>query len=117
MKNLQSKTIKNAPNYRVLENGVVENIKTGKPVKPAKGVVTLSVEGKRLRFKTEDLVNETLDHIKVALKDAGLDKGEIQEVIMVGGSTRLPKANAVGAPPNKPTPSVYPGNNCPLFSE
>ena len=51
----------------------------------------------RAKFEsmTEKLINETLDHIKVALKDAGLDKGEIQEVIMVGGSTRLPKANQV----------------------
>ncbi|ADG94547.1 chaperone protein DnaK [Arcobacter nitrofigilis DSM 7299] len=51
----------------------------------------------RAKFEsmTEDLIKETLDHIKVALKDAGLEKGEIQEIIMVGGSTRLPKANSV----------------------
>ncbi len=51
----------------------------------------------RAKFEamTEDLVTETLDHIKVALKDAGLDKGEIEEIIMVGGSTRLPKANEI----------------------
>jgi len=51
----------------------------------------------RAKFEsmTENLITETLDHIKTALKDAGLDKGEIQEVIMVGGSTRLPKANSV----------------------
>ncbi len=51
----------------------------------------------RAKFEamTEDLITETLDHIKVALRDAGLDKGEIEEVIMVGGSTRLPKANEV----------------------
>jgi molecular chaperone DnaK len=51
----------------------------------------------RAKFEamTEDLIAETLDHIKVAMKDAGLDKDEIEEVIMVGGSTRLPKANEV----------------------
>ncbi|WP_072682343.1 molecular chaperone DnaK [Arcobacter sp. LA11] len=51
----------------------------------------------RAKFEamTEDLITETLDHIKVALKDAGLDKGEIEEIIMVGGSTRLPKANEI----------------------
>ncbi len=51
----------------------------------------------RAKFEamTEHLIKETLDHIKVALKDAGLDKSEIEEVIMVGGSTRLPKANQV----------------------
>src|SRR5574344_1248660 len=48
----------------------------------------------RAKFEamTENLIDETLSHIKVALKEAGLDKGEIIEV---GGSTRLPKANQV----------------------
>jgi molecular chaperone DnaK len=51
----------------------------------------------RAKFEamTENLITETLDHIKIALKDAGLDKGEIEEIIMVGGSTRLPKANEI----------------------
>ncbi len=45
---------------------------------------------------TEKLIDdETLEHIKVALKDANLSKGDIDEIIMVGGSTRLPKANQV----------------------
>ncbi len=51
----------------------------------------------RAKFEamTDDLIAETLSHIKTALKDAGLDKGEIKEVIMVGGSTRIPKAQQV----------------------
>ncbi|MEA3498732.1 MAG: molecular chaperone DnaK, partial [Campylobacterota bacterium] len=51
----------------------------------------------RAKFEamTEDLVSETLDHIKVAMRDAGLDNDEIDEVIMVGGSTRIPKAQEV----------------------
>ncbi|AXX88324.1 molecular chaperone DnaK [Malaciobacter marinus] len=51
----------------------------------------------RAKFEsmTEDLINETLSHIKTALDDAGLNKNEIQEIIMVGGSTRLPKANEI----------------------
>ena len=51
----------------------------------------------RAKFEsmTEDLINETLSHIKTALSDADLDKSEIQEIIMVGGSTRLPKANEI----------------------
>jgi len=36
------------------------------------------------------LVAETIDHIKVAMKDADLDSGDIKEIIMVGGSTRVP---------------------------
>ncbi len=51
----------------------------------------------RAKFEamTEDLVSETLDHIKVAMRDAGLDNNEIDEIIMVGGSTRIPKAQEV----------------------
>jgi molecular chaperone DnaK len=51
----------------------------------------------RAKFEamTEDLVAETLEHIKVAMNDAGLDNDEINEVIMVGGSTRIPKAQEV----------------------
>lgn len=51
----------------------------------------------RAKFEamTEKLIDETLEHIKTALKDAGLKKGDINEIIMVGGSTRLPKANQV----------------------
>jgi len=51
----------------------------------------------RAKFEamTEDLVSETLDHIKVAMKDAGLDNNEIDEIIMVGGSTRIPKAQEI----------------------
>jgi len=51
----------------------------------------------RAKFEsmTEDLIDETLVHIKTALNDAGLEKGEIEEIIMVGGSTRLPKATEI----------------------
>jgi len=51
----------------------------------------------RAKFEamTEDLIDETLAHINTAMDDAGLDKDEINEIIMVGGSTRLPKAQEV----------------------
>ena len=51
----------------------------------------------RAKFEamTEDLVEETLSHIKTAMDDAGLDTNEINEIIMVGGSTRIPKAQEV----------------------
>ena len=38
-----------------------------------------------------DLLDETLRHIDTALKDAGLERNEIDEIVMVGGSTRIPK--------------------------
>ena len=51
----------------------------------------------RAKFESmiDDLVAETLDHIKTALKDAGLGKEAINEIVMVGGSTRIPKVQEV----------------------
>lgn len=37
-----------------------------------------------------DLTKQTLKHFKQALKDAEVDKSEIEEIILVGGSTRMP---------------------------
>ncbi|QCI28543.1 molecular chaperone DnaK [Caminibacter pacificus] len=47
----------------------------------------------RAKFEAmiDDLLQETLTHIDTALKDAGLSKDEIDEIVMVGGSTRIPK--------------------------
>ncbi|MDX1544910.1 MAG: molecular chaperone DnaK, partial [Christiangramia sp.] len=38
-----------------------------------------------------DLVKRSMDPVQKALKDAGLSKSDIDEVILVGGSTRIPK--------------------------
>jgi molecular chaperone DnaK len=40
---------------------------------------------------TEDLVRRSLEPCKKAMKDAGLSTSDIDEVILVGGSTRIPK--------------------------
>ena len=52
------------------------------------------LELKLTRAKLEevvgDLVNKTLEPVKEALKDAGLEASNIEEVIMVGGMTRMP---------------------------
>jgi len=40
---------------------------------------------------SEDLVKRSMDPCKKALKDAGLSPSDIDEVILVGGSTRIPK--------------------------
>ena len=39
----------------------------------------------------EDLVNKTLEPCRIALKEAGLSSSDINEVILVGGQTRMPK--------------------------
>ncbi|MDY0233540.1 MAG: molecular chaperone DnaK [Sulfurimonas sp.] len=38
------------------------------------------------------LIEETINHIRVAMKEAKLENSEIKEIIMVGGSTRVPAA-------------------------
>jgi molecular chaperone DnaK len=45
----------------------------------------------KLESIVEDLIDRTVEPCRKALKDAGLSAGEIEEVIMVGGMTRMPK--------------------------
>lgn len=54
----------------------------------------LVVKLTRAKFESmiESLLEETIDHIKTALKDANMSSSDIKEIIMVGGSTRVPKA-------------------------
>ena len=46
----------------------------------------------RAKFESliEDLVDETITKIEEVLKDAGVSKSDIKEIVMVGGSTRIP---------------------------
>lgn len=44
----------------------------------------------QLETLTKDLVERTLEPCRLALKDAGLQASEIDEVVLVGGSTRMP---------------------------
>ena len=44
----------------------------------------------KLEALVEDLVNKTLDPVRTALNDAGLSVSEINDVILVGGQTRMP---------------------------
>jgi len=45
----------------------------------------------KLESLVEDLVERTIEPCKKALKDAGLSAGEVDEIILVGGMTRMPK--------------------------
>tara|TARA_Y100000385_G_scaffold54854_1_gene52362 strand:- start:2307 stop:4292 length:1986 start_codon:yes stop_codon:yes gene_type:complete len=45
----------------------------------------------KLEALVQDLVDRTVGPCRAALKDAGLSAGEVDEVIMVGGMTRMPK--------------------------
>jgi molecular chaperone DnaK len=45
----------------------------------------------KLESLVEDLIRKTVEPCRTALKDAGLSVGDIHEVILVGGQTRMPK--------------------------
>ncbi|MDH0290178.1 molecular chaperone DnaK [Pseudomonas sp. GD04087] len=58
----------------------------------ASGPKHLNVKVSRAKLESlvEDLVTRTIEPCRVALKDAGLDVSKIDEVILVGGQTRMP---------------------------
>ena len=68
--------------------------------------ISLKFTRAKLEALVEDLIKKTLPPCKTALKDSGLSAGEIAEVILVGGMTRMPKVieevkNFFGKEPNK----------------
>ncbi|MEH0074127.1 molecular chaperone DnaK [Pannonibacter sp. Pt2] len=63
----------------------------------ASGPKHLTMKLTRAKFESlvEDLVQRTIEPCKAALKDAGLVAGQIDEVVLVGGMTRMPKIQEV----------------------
>ena len=61
------------------------------------GVVNFEIALTRSKFEklTEDLTEQTLEPVRKALKDAKLTKNDIDKVLLVGGSTRIPKVQEV----------------------
>ncbi len=59
----------------------------------ASGPKHLAVKITRAKFEAlvEDLIKRTIEPCKIALKDAGLSTSQIDDVILVGGQTRMPK--------------------------
>jgi len=57
--------------------------------------LNLKITRAKLESLVDDLVARTVDPLKVALKDAGLSVSDIDDVIMVGGQTRMPKVQEV----------------------
>ncbi len=58
----------------------------------ASGPKHLNVKISRAKLESlvEDLVQRTIEPCRIALKDAGIDVGSINDVILVGGQTRMP---------------------------
>jgi len=68
--------------------------------------INLKMTRAKLEALVEDLISRTIPPCKTALKDAGLSAGDINEVVLVGGMTRMPKVmeevkNFFGKEPNK----------------
>jgi len=68
--------------------------------------INMKMTRAKLEALVEDLIGRTIPPCKTALKDAGLSASEINEVILVGGMTRMPKVieevkNFFGKEPNK----------------
>ena len=68
--------------------------------------LTMKLTRAKLEALVEDLITRTIEPCKRALKDAGLTAGDIKEVVMVGGMTRMPKVfetvkNFFGREPHK----------------
>jgi molecular chaperone DnaK len=63
----------------------------------ATGPKHLTMKLTRAKFEAlvDDLVQKTVEPCRLALKDAGLSAGEINEVVLVGGMTRMPKVQEV----------------------
>ncbi|MEC7118692.1 MAG: molecular chaperone DnaK, partial [Pseudomonadota bacterium] len=56
--------------------------------------LVINVTRSKLEGLVEDLVARTIEPCKIALKDAGLSVGDISDVILVGGQTRMPLVQA-----------------------
>ncbi|MHC8441489.1 MAG: molecular chaperone DnaK [Candidatus Eutrophobiaceae bacterium] len=58
----------------------------------ANGPKHLNIKLSRAKLETlvEDLVERTMEPCRVALKDAGLEAGDVNDIILVGGQTRMP---------------------------
>ena len=63
----------------------------------ASGPKHLALKLSRAKFESlvDDFVQRTIEPCKKALKDAGLQAGQIDEVVLVGGMTRMPKIQEV----------------------
>ncbi|MCA3635870.1 MAG: molecular chaperone DnaK [Methylobacterium sp.] len=63
----------------------------------ASGPKHLALKLSRAKFESlvDDLVQRTIEPCKKALKDAGIQAGQIDEVVLVGGMTRMPKIQEV----------------------
>jgi molecular chaperone DnaK len=84
------KELSTTAEYTVNEPFITMDVNTRQPLH-------LNMKLTRAKYEAlvEDLVQRTLEPCKAALKDAGMSAGQIQEVVLVGGMTRMPRVQQV----------------------
>mgnify|MGYP001119315381 FL=1 len=92
--NMAVQRLKEAAEKAKIELSQVQSTQINLPFITATDSGPLHLDVQLTRAKFQDLTSDLLDRCKVpfeqAIKDAGLTKGEIDHVILVGGSTRMP---------------------------
>ena len=76
-----------------LSNAIETDINLPYITADSSGPKHLNIKMTRAKFESlvEDLITRTIEPCKAALKDAGISASEIQDVVLVGGMTRMPK--------------------------
>ncbi len=92
--NMAAQRLKEASEKAKIELSQVQETTINLPFITATSAGPLHLDYKLTRAKFQELTADLVDRCKTpfeqAIKDAGLTKGDIQHVIMVGGSTRMP---------------------------
>ena len=93
--NLALQRLKEAAEKAKIELSSTSNTEVNLPfiTADASGPKHLNVKLSRAKLESlvDDLVKRTIEPVKAALKDAGLKPGDIDDVVLVGGMTRMPK--------------------------
>ena len=59
--------------------------------------LTMKITRAKFESLVDDLIEKTIEPCRIAIKDAGVKRAEIEDVILVGGQTRMPKVIGQGA--------------------
>jgi molecular chaperone DnaK len=86
--------VKDAAERAKIELSTAESTEVNQPFIATDGNgpkhLVMTVTRAKLEELCHDLVMKTLEPVRAALKDSGIDKGGIEEIVMVGGMTRMP---------------------------
>ena len=81
--------------------------------------LNVKISRAKLESLVEDLVQRTIEPCRIALKDAGIDVSKINDVILVGGQTRMPMVSiprVSGLTSSNRTSLTSPANTAPWIA-